>query len=421
MKISRSVLWILLAMFAAASMWFYTVKIWSANQSPHFSDLYATWWAAHELFLHGRNPYSPAVAHEIQTVIYGAPSPASPDDPTGIGGGFAYPPHTVFLLWPTIYMSFPAAQKLFIGLSLLATLSSVWLWLQALNFRVTRSTLCVIAVFTLSSFPSLQSIKLQNPGVIAAVFLALAVYLLSYDRLIPAGIFLAAATFKPQFIVLLIPWLALWTLADWRQRRALAWSFLTTMLGLGLISEWFVPGWIPNFLKVARAYSHYTYGHSLLDVWFTSSVGPFVAAGLTLVVLAFCWRFRDYAANSPEFSIVASLLLAATLVVIPTLAPHTQLLLIPAFLCLLRDRSSVSSSPLVRLFTRASWILLAWPWIAAFGLLLASINVPVPRLLSFWDLPLYTSPILPLALLLALSSLLYPRPTKPANPVLPEG
>src|SRR5580692_5839446 len=114
----RSAVWPLLAAVAAASMSFYAVKIWSANQPAQFSDLYATWWATHELFLHGRNPYSPALAHEIQTAIYGVPSKLSLDDPAGIAGGFAYPPYAVFLAWPTIFMSFHTAQRVFIVISL---------------------------------------------------------------------------------------------------------------------------------------------------------------------------------------------------------------------------------------------------------------------------------------------------------------
>ena len=116
----RPVLWLLLSVLSAASMAFYVANIWSANQPPGFSDLYAPWWAAHELFLHHRNPYSPAVAHEIQTVIYGAPVAPSPDDPSGLAGGFAYPPYATLLLWPTVYSPSPSRRKYFCSSSVLA-------------------------------------------------------------------------------------------------------------------------------------------------------------------------------------------------------------------------------------------------------------------------------------------------------------
>jgi hypothetical protein len=51
-------------------------------------------------------------------------------------------------------------------------------------------------------------------------------------------------------------------------------------------------------------------------------------------------------------------------------------------------------------------MLLAWTWIAASGLWFAGFRLPATALLRFWQVPLYTSPILPLALLIALGALL---------------
>jgi hypothetical protein len=405
---SKAVLWLVLSILSAGSMAWYVDALWSANQPPHFTDFYAPWWGAHELLLHGRNPYSPAVAHEIRTVIYGAPvSATSTDDPATIGGGFAYPPYAALLLWPTVYLSFPGAQKAFLAVSVLATLLSLALWLRVFRFRPSPLPWLTITLFALGSFPALQALKLQNLSVIAAALIAVALFLLSTHHLALAGIFLAVSTFKPQFSIGLIPWLALWTMSDWRRRRPLAWSFLITMLLLVLVSEWLVPGWIGGFLNVLRAYRHYTYGHSLLDVWFTPGWGMLVAACFLLLAFALCWRHRSQPADSMWFIIVASLLLAVTLVVIPTLAPHAQLLLLPGLLCLLRARTLLSSSGVLsKLVLAATWALLAWPWIAAFGLLLAAIRFPVSSLLRFWDIPLYTSPVLPLAVSIALGSLL---------------
>jgi len=399
---SHPIVWFLLAILAAASMEFYTVKIWSAHQPAGFTDLYAPWWGAHELLLHGRNPYSPEVAHEIQRVIYGAPVAASTDDPGGITGGFSYPPYAAFLLWPLVYLPFPAARLVFLAASVLATVLSVALWLRVFRFRLAALQGLTIAVFALGSFPALEAIKLQNLSVMAAALLALTLYLISAEQFVLGGALLAISTFKPQFTIVLIPWLALWTLSEWRRRKTLAWSFLATMFVLVLGAEWLVPGWISSFLKVAGAYRHYTYGHSLLDVWLTPRLGIVAAAVLVAVVLAMCWRHRSETAGSQRFLLAISLLLAATLLVIPTLAPHGQLLLLPGLLCLLRDREALGHGSVSRPLFLAAWTLLSWPWIAALGLLLAAFCWPISTLLGFWQVPLYTSPLLPLAVLLAL-------------------
>jgi hypothetical protein len=403
---SKAVLWLVLGILSAGSMAFYVSQIWSANQPPQFNDFYAPWWAAHELLLHGRNPYSPALAHEIQTVIYGAPAIAiSPNDPASIAGGFAYPPYAAILLGPTVYLPFSTAHSVFLAVSVLVTILSLSLWLRSLRFRFSIVPWLTVALFMLGSFPALQGIKLGNLSVIAAALITVALFFLSGNHFVPAGIFLALSTFKPQFVVVLIVWLAVWTGNDWPRRRSLAWSFLVTMLLLVLVSEWLVPGWVHQFLNVVRAYRQYTYGHSLLDVWFTQGWGWIIAAGLLLAALVMGWQHRLQPANSTRFFLVTSLMLAVTLIVIPTLAPHAQLLLLPGFLCVLREQESLCKGR-TKLVAAGAWALLAWPWIAAFGLLLASARVPVATLLRFWALPLYTSALLPLAVSLALGCLL---------------
>jgi hypothetical protein len=407
--LARPVWWLLLSIVSGVSMAYYVGQIWSANQPPNFNDLYAPWWGAHELLRHSRNPYSPEVAHEIQTVIYGAPVASDSQDPSAIGGGFAYPPYIALLLWPTVYMSFSVAQKAFLSVSILGTFLSIVVWFRLTRFRQDPLILLAATVFALGSFPVLQGIKLQNPSLLAAFFIAITFFLLFTDHLVLAGAMLALSTFKPQFMVALIPWLALWTLGDWRRRRPLALSFFASMFLLVAVSEWLLPNWIPSFLRVARAYRHYTYGHSLLDVWFTPTWGPMVAASVLLAVLALGWKHRRQAADSPDFMVVTSLALATTLIIIPTLAPHAQVLLLPGILCLLQNRTVPSSAGrLRRVVLAGTWILLAWPWIAAFALLLAAMKFPAHNLLRFWELPLYTSPVLPVALVLGLSCLLFP-------------
>jgi len=405
------VVWLILSMLSAGSMAYYVTEIWSANQPPGFSDLYARWWGAHELFLHGRNPYSPAVSHEIQTVIYGAPVTPSADDPAGVGGGFAYPPYVAFLLWPTVYMSFPAVQKVFLLVSVLVMLLTLTLWLRLLRLHLPPLTWVITALFVLGSFPALEAIRLQNLSLIAAALIATALFLLSSNRLIPAGIFLAVSTFKPQFLIALVPWLLLWTLADWRRRRSLAWSFLATMAALVVVSEWYVPGWISSFLSIAGAYRHYAYGYSVLDVWFNPTFGPIASVVLLLTALALGWRHRSESADSPRFVLVTSMLLAANVVAMPTLAPHAQLLLLPGCLCLLPSLTSRwSVSSFARTLRATAGMLLAWPWLATFALLVAAIRVPTARLLGFWQVPLYPSPLLPLAVALALGFQVRSRP-----------
>jgi glycosyl transferase family 87 len=401
-------LWLILSLLSACSMWYYVTNVWSVGQPARFSDLYAQWWGAHELLLHRRDPYSPAIAHEIQTVIYGGPIGTShPGDAAERAGGFAYPIYVVFLMWPTVHLAFPVVQGLFLCLFVALTAVSLLLWLYALRWRLPAAKLGILAVFTFGSFPVLQGLKLQNLSLLVAFLVAATVASLAADCFGIAGLLLASATIKPQFVILLIPWLALWIMSDWRRRQRMAWSFSATMSSLILGGEVLAPGWISRFLTVVRAYRQYTYGHSLLDVWFTQRIGSVVAVVLVLVVLALCWRCRSDPAQSSRFFLASCLVLAATLVVIPTLEPHAQLLVLPGSLFLLRHHGRIwRSGKVARLLLTAAWVLLGWAWVAAFGMMLAAIWLPAGTLMRLWTLPLYTSPLLPFGILVVLGFLL---------------
>src|SRR5882757_10819157 len=98
----------ILALSAAASMWFYVRRILVPRQviegarlecpRGNLSDLYPRWLGARELLLHHRNPYSPEITREIQRGYYGRElDPRRPRDPID-EQAFAYPVYVTFLL-----------------------------------------------------------------------------------------------------------------------------------------------------------------------------------------------------------------------------------------------------------------------------------------------------------------------------------
>ncbi len=402
-------IWLLLSLAACLCMWRYGSYVWASGQPAHFSDLYASWWAAHESFLHHRDPYSLAVCREIQEQIYGAPvAGAQPGSPAERAGGFAYPLYFVFLLYPVVAIPFGLVKAIFSVLLPLLVVLMLGLWLFVLGWQPGPSRFAVLALFLLGSFPAMQGLWLQNPSIMAAFLIAAALATIAAGRLIPGGILLALATIKPHFVFLLVLWLAMWTVREWRRRQPLAWSFFATMSLLLLGSEWLEQRWIRQFIAVTRAYTHYTFGRSLFQVWLGSRVGLIVAVVVVTGVLVLCWQLRASLPRSPEFALACSLLLAATLLVIPTIEPHAQLLLIPGILfLLLTPQIGGAQYHLIRLSSAALWILLAWAWTFAAGLSLASLWLAPSVLQKFWMLPLYTSPLLPLGVLLVLLSIFF--------------
>ena len=148
----RAQIGLMLALVAAASMWFYVDRILvgfqvadaAARERPrgNLSDLYPRWLGARELLLHHRNPYGDDITIEIQKGYYGrALDPARPNDPKD-QQGFAYPVYVVFLLAPFVGFPFHTVQFVFYSALIALTAASVWMWLRVLRWRLPAARHC---------------------------------------------------------------------------------------------------------------------------------------------------------------------------------------------------------------------------------------------------------------------------------------
>ncbi len=392
-------------------MWFYVQHILIPYQQAdalarsrprgNLSDLYPRWLGARELLLHHRDPYSPQVTREIQEGYYGrALDPNRPNDPID-QQGFAYPVYVVFVLAPTLPLPFSAVQVIFRWLLVALTAATVWLWLRFLAWRPDSTTTGILVVLTLGSFPALQGFKLEQLSLLVCGLIAGCAALLASGYLALAGIFLALATIKPQLTLPFAGWLMVWGLADWRARRNLVWGFVGTMTALIAGGELLLPGWIGRFRDAVSDYREYAGGAgSALDVLITPAVGKIVASLIVLGVVWACWLVKRQPAKSVPFALVSSMVLTATVLVIPTFAPYNQLLLLPGIFLLSRGYREIWGSEWPqRAAVLVCALLILWPWLAAAGLTMASVVLPAATIQRAWQLPLYTSLEIPLAVL----------------------
>jgi len=382
-------------------MWLYVQRVLvsyqiadaAAHGRPrgNLSDLYPRWIGAKELLLHGRDPYSAEVSREIQAGYYGRPlDPSRPDDPRD-EQGFAYPVYVVFCLAPTIGLPFAIVQKGFFWILLMLTSASTLLWLRVLRWPATLWTQVSLLALTLGSVAVMQGLKLQQMSLLVAGLLAIAIALLVTDHAVAAGVLLALASIKPQLVLLLLCWLAIWTVADWRRRYRWAASFLLTMSVLCAGSEWYLPHWIPRFWQAIREYQTYTGAMSVLD----RSIGPPWSRAFELLAFAgmmgACWRERRHAVNTAAFAFTLSLVLATTVVLIPTYAPYNQVLLIPALLILIKERQKIWQRSITnRILFVVTACLIAWPWVSSTTLAGLSLILPRETVERAWAIPAWT-------------------------------
>ncbi len=397
-------------MAATASTWFYVQRILIPQQVAeaatrneprgNFSDLYPRWLGARELLLHGRNPYSAEITREIQQGYYGRPvNPGNPGDPKD-QQAFAYPAYVVFLLAPTVTLPFETVRIGFRDLLFALALVDVFLWIRILRWKPSPMLKLTLGILALGWLPMVQGIKLQQitlfvMGLIGACVLSLAAGYLSL-----AGFLLALATIKPQLTFPLVAWLLVWAISDWRARRRFVIGFLGTMLLLLIGAQLVLPGWTGMFVDAVRQYRHYTDGRPLL----VSLLGPVLGwTAMALAVsacLAKLWSSRNISIHSPDFGRTVGVVLALTVLVIPTSSLYNQVLMIPAILALSQSESLGSAGQRVG---RLAWIiggcLLVWPWISAIGLCF-SYPWLVPNLRArVTVLPFYTSLMLPVFVL----------------------
>lgn len=405
----------LAAVIAAASMWFYVDRILvgyqvadaAAHERPrgNLSDLYPRWLGARELLLHQRNPYGDDIAIEIQKGYYGRVLDAArPNDPKD-QQGFAYPVYVVFLLAPLIGLPFHEVQIFFHWLLVGLTAASVWLWLRALRWRLPPLAIAIAVVLMLGSVPAVQGIKLQQLSLLVAALLAGSAACVASGFLFCGGALLALATIKPQLAWPLVAWLLVWAVSDWRARRKLVFGFGLVMVLLLAGSEIILPGWWRMFVHAIGQYHRYTQNQSVLDQlvpW--GFAGKILAAGAVLACAVFLWKLRRQRAEEVEFGGATALVMALTVLVVPMYAPYNQVLLLPAVLAVVRDRTFfVARSRGFRLGYGMGGFVLAWQWIASLGLSVVFLSGATAWALSGWKWPFlatFATPVLVFAMIL---------------------
>lgn len=404
----------LLSLLLAGSMWFYVKRVLvpyqiadaRAHARPRgiLSDLYPRWIGARELLLHHRDPYSTEVTRDIQTGYYGRPlDPTRPNDPKD-QQGFAYPLYVVFLLAPTVRLPFLVIEPVFRWLLVGLVVATVWGWIRFLRWRPTPATSIAVLALTLGSFAVAQGILLEQLTIVVSALVAGALLALLGGHLALAGVLLAVATIKPQLLWPMSAWLTVWAVSDWRRRQRFLWGFVLTGAILALAAEVALPGWIGRFWDAIGAYRQYTGAQSLFETMTTPIVGIAINFLVLLAAGVFCWKVRRNNSDSATFSVASSMVLAATVVTVSSIAPYNQIMLLPAALILGRRWKSLwKSSPLTRLVVIAGAGFLGWPWLAALAMLIAALFVPSATLQNFWRVPLFSSLAIPPAVLVPLA------------------
>jgi hypothetical protein len=413
----RDWLYLFLALLCAASMWCFFDYVLVASQvaesqqsgSPrgNLSDLYPRWLGARELLLHGRDPYSQPITDEIQQGYYGRKiDPTNPNDPKD-ENRFAYPVYVVFLLAPTVNLSFGIVQRGFYVLVVVMNALSVWWWMRALHARWRPLQIVAAVTLLLGSYPAVQGLHLQQISLLVAALIAAACAAAASGWFALAGGLLSLAMIKPQLTIPIAAWLLFWTLCKWRERKWLALVFGSVMAGFLVGSELVLPGWFMKWREASQAYMQYAGDTKPLLV---TLFGGVIGSGITLLIVGvigwFAIKYRAAQADSVAFRTLVAAVVTATVALTPIWHPYDQVLLIPAIAYCVSFSIGERATPPVRIFSKAAVAVLAGTWIL-------SIVICAARLIT-GDLPKamqqsigFSIVLLPLACLLSVGVVAY--------------
>ncbi len=374
------------------------------------NDFYPIWVTARQSQTDHHDLYSAEMTREIQQGLFGRPLDAMhPSDPPPDYRTFAYPAFTDLVLWPAAEVDFPRLRVVLAVLLPALTAASVWLWMLALDWHVRPLWFAVLLLVLLCNYPVLDGFFAEQPGLIVGFLLASSALMLRKGRLVLAGSFMALTLMKPQMTLLVIVYLLIWTLTE-RSRARLWIGFFAMLLPLLGASLWIWPRWIGQWLKVIVEYPRYATPAlvSLLPGSILGGyVGPAVLAGLLGAGIWLAWRNRHESSASPDFWWTVSLLLAITSVtLLPGQAIYDHVILFPAILLVVKNAQELRGAGFVpRILLAAGAIVLFWPWVAAFVLIVVRPWLTAAQFASraILALPIRTAASFPFAALVLLA------------------
>jgi hypothetical protein len=385
----------------------------------NFSDLYPRWLGSRELLLHKRDPYSQAVTEEIQRGYYGRPA--------GQGNSyiedeqrFAYPLYVVFLLAPVVYVPFSIVKLIFIFVLPACAIVTVLVWLKLIEIQIAGLYKTSLLILAVTSLPYISGLFLQQLSILVAFFIAAALWCIARDKLLLSGAFLALSTIKPQLSCFLICWIVVWSLSRWQSRRSVLFSFLGFTGALCAASEVLLPGWFLEFIAGLGPYLRYTHARAGIQVLLGNIGSMLVILIMACMVARYIWKVRKEESNSKGFVSAVVFVLTLTDVVVPSLAPHTEVLLLPAYLLFLKECKTIQKAGrLARSLVLGSWLVVLWPFATSFLLFLGFYLWSNEISWKYWTLPMATNPLVPVAAFLGLVPLLRLRTTVSVSPSSP--
>src|SRR5579864_6036977 len=168
-------------------------------------DFYPIWLTSRQALAGNHDAYNAAMTSKIQIGLFGRPLSANnPQDPPLDYRTFAYPAYTDLVFWPAATLPFDVLRVFLAPLFVSLTIVSIFFWSSAVGWRASPTQILFAILLTICSYPVLEGLFADQPGLVVAFLFALAMFALRREHLLFAGFLMALTMVKPQMTVLAI-------------------------------------------------------------------------------------------------------------------------------------------------------------------------------------------------------------------------
>lgn len=256
----------------------------TANSIPG-ADFYTFWVAGRALFLDGVDPYSQVVTEQAQMGKLGRL--ARPDEDQM---AYAYPPYGLFAILPAILMPFDWAVSFWLAFNILAFLT--------ICFFVLPPPVRSFSALSLLLFPIFLNLILGTFDIVLSLGIFIFFGLIAMQnrrsrRLqIAAGLLLAWATVKPQFIWLVLLFAFIYAICE--RLFPFLLGFAGSLILFFVLSFLMVPGWLSEWIARVQEYARYVQGQPTLTEFLRVVMPVRPALILTGIAFAICAVFTIF-------------------------------------------------------------------------------------------------------------------------------
>lgn len=279
-------------------------------------DYYPFWAGGREVVLRQGSPYTPEVTLSIQRAIYGRPALPSENQ-----HGYAYPAYASLLTVPFLYLPFPISASLWIAFQQFLIIAAVVLTVQATGWQPRPWALLLICLAAIVFRYSMITLVLGQTSIWVLFWLALALWFAQRRNDLGAGLSLAAASIKPQLVIL--PALALLTSLPRQQRKRAGIAATGALVTLVICSFLLAGLWLWDYLQQLQAYQTYSSTQfpiaALFRIWLPGGATQW----LNLVAISILLGFFAYVVWAWRGSGQPALPVAVAVVVTQLVMPQT--------------------------------------------------------------------------------------------------